>query len=67
MLHVPEGVGTSDALCIGGVRIVDVAANELSKGAKSGTVVRAQLASDGKTVDVVVGGGRAQLKLGRCL
>lgn len=65
VLHVPEAFDASDALCVGSHRVGDsetVARSELPRN-----VFRAQMAPDKKTANIVVGGGRVQLKLGRCL
>lgn len=62
-LHLPDGVDASDALCVGSYRIgVAEVSNELPRN-----VFRARLVPGNKTVDVVVGGGHSELKLGRCL
>jgi hypothetical protein len=69
VLHVPvpeEGMGT---LCIGDYRVV-AAGTEADERAASQVLPRnvfsTRLAEDAKTVDVVVGGGRSELKLERC-
>ena len=64
-LHVPEAFDASDALCVGTYRLGGDA-TQASSGLPR-NVFRAQLAPDSKTVDVVMGGGRLELKLGRCL
>ena len=65
VLHVPEAFDASDALCVGTYRLGGDA-TQASSGLPR-NVFRAQLAPDSKTVDVVMGGGHLELKLGRCL
>jgi len=74
-LHVPvfdtatSATLSDGGLCIGEYRVVAPAIEEEEGGAQGPlplNVARVELALDGKTVDVFVGGGRAQLKLGRC-
>ena len=65
-LHLPEGVDPSDALCVGSYRRGGGLSAEASD-ALPRDVFRARLAAGNRTVDVVVGGGHAELKLSRCL
>ena len=74
VMHVPEALAASDALCVGtdlaGTGGYLVGGHGAEPGARGGlprNVFDARLAADNKTVDVVVGGGRVDLKLGRCL
>ena len=76
MLHVPEGIDTSQeagvSLCIHST-IIDHGSYllELDQPAQARSnppnLFRAQLAADRQTVDVIVGGGRSELTLSRCL
>ena len=63
-LHVPDALDP-DSLCVGSHRIGSGEAEAGSELPRN--VFRVALAPSKKTVDVVVGGGRQELKLGRCL
>jgi len=63
-LHLPDGVDGSDALCVGSYR---VGGDTVAETVLPRNVFHARMAPGNQTVDVVVGGGRSELKLGRCL
>lgn len=65
VLHVPDAFHASEALCVGSYRVGGDEAE--ARGEMPRNVFRAEMAPCNKTVDVVVGGGRLDLKLGRCL
>jgi hypothetical protein len=64
-LHVPEAFDASGALCVGTYRVGGDETQARSTLPRN--IFRSQMAPDNKAVDVVVGGGRLELKLGRCL
>jgi hypothetical protein len=62
VLHVPDSmVGLSDSLCVGNYHLDNAEVSPLPNN-----VFAAQLTPGNRTVDVVVGGGRLELSLGRC-
>lgn len=67
-LHVPDGISAADRLCLDGrhpIAAPDADANSYDQLPRNVFDVRA--AATRKTVDVIVGGGRTKLKLGRCI
>ena len=61
VLHVPEPFNPSDALCLNGYGIEGSTMLLLPQN-----IFSAEVASDRKTVDVVVGGGHSTLRLASC-
>jgi hypothetical protein len=65
LLHTPEALGASDALCVASDSwSTHVAVDEAAD--LPANVFGLQVAADRKTVSVVVGSGLSQLRLARC-